>query len=255
MRKPTVRRLLPALFAAVLAPGLTATPAEAQTPPELDHFKCYRTTFTPPNVFVGLLDQFDGFGAAPQDLFIRFPVKFCTPVEKTTPDGVITPIKDINAHLEMFIAAPDRLEPTRRVVVRNQFGTQWLLTYGPELLAVPSAKNDQPPPGTLDHYKCYRTYGASKRIVLKLRDQFQDGTTATVLRPRDFCNPVEKTHNGEQTKVNNPHAHLLCYTIATTAFDGRALARNQFGLADLPLGTPDMLCVPSEKLRFSIVTP
>jgi len=254
MRKLTLRQCLPGLLGTVLVLCLTPALAEAQT----DHFKCYRTTAEPPDVVVGLHDQFDPAGVAPDKTFVRFPVKFCNPVEKTTPDGVVTPIKDINAHLEMFITAPGRLEPTRRVVVRNQFGRQRILTYGPELLAVPSAKDSQPPPENLDHFKCYRTYGRPKNVVLTLSDQFQQDTTATLLRPIEFCNPVEKTHDGVTTPIKNPKAHLLCYTITpTTTFTGGARVLNQFnpnGLT-LPMATADMLCVPSEKLRVSIVTP
>jgi len=209
MSKPTVRQYLPGLSAAALVLSLAPALVQAQTPPVLDHFKCYRTTGAPPDVVVGLRDQFDVPGVAPDKTFVRFPVKFCNPVEKTTPDGVVTPITDRDAHLEMFITAPGRLEPTRRVVVRNQFGTQRLLTYGPELLAVPSAKNDQPPPENLDHFKCYRTYGRPKNIVLKLSDQFQQDTKATLLRPVEFCNPVEKTHGDVTTPIKNPKAHLL----------------------------------------------
>ena len=155
----------------------------------------------------------------------------------------------------MFVTAPGRLEPTRRVVVRNQFGTQWLLTYGPELLAVPSAKNNQPLSENLDHFKCYRTYGRPKNIPLKLDDQFQEGSPTTVLRPIEFCNPVEKTHGPVPIPIKNPKAHLLCYSMTPIAIDGHADVRNQFGGAALPLGAANMLCVPSEKLRFSIVTP
>jgi len=47
----------------------------------------------------------------------------------------------------------------------------------------------------------------------------------------------------------------LCYGITPTAFEGQALVRNQFGGGPMLMATADMLCVPTEKLRFSIVTP
>ena len=253
-----IRRCWPGLLGAVLALCLAPVVLEAQVPPELDHFKCYRTTFDPPNVVVGLRDQFDLAGAAGDTAFVRFPVKFCNPVQKTTPDGVITPINDKDAHLEMFITAPGRLEPTRRLVVRNQFGTQRLLTYGPELLAVPSAKDEQPFPENLDHFKCYRTYGRPKNVPLRLSDQFQDDVTATLLRPVQFCNPVEKTHGTVVTPIKNPKAHLLCYTITPTTFGPQPhRVRNQFypnGVTQA-MATADMLCVPTEKRKVEIVTP
>jgi hypothetical protein len=255
MSKPTARQCLSRLFGALLALCLAPALVEAQRAPVLDHFKCYRTTGEPPNVEVLLRDQFDDPAAAPDKTFVRFPVKFCNPVQKTTADGTVTEITDINAHLEMFITAPGRLEPPRKLVVRNQFGIQQLTTYGPELLAVPSAKNTQPPPENLDHFKCYRASGRSKKVELKLTDQFQEGAPATLLRPIEFCNPVEKTHGTVTTKIKHPRAHLLCYQITTTTFQGDALVRNQFSGGPLPLATADMLCVPSQKLRFSVVTP
>ena len=255
MRKPTLRRCLPGMLGAALALGLAPARAHAQAAPTLDHFKCYRTTGESPSATVFLRDQFDIAGVAPDKTFVWVPVKFCNPVKKTTPDGVVTPITDFNAHLEMFVIAPGRIEPPRRVVARNQFGVQRLITYGSELLAVPSAKNGQPEPENLDHFKCYRTYGRPKKIPLRLGDQFQEEATATLLRPRAFCNPVEKTHGDVTTPIKNPKAHLLCYDISSPTFTGEARVQNQFfpNGVTLPMATADMLCVPSEKLRFSII--
>jgi hypothetical protein len=73
MNKPTVSQCLPGLLGAVLAVSLAPTLVEAQAPPVLDHFKCYRTTATPPDVVVGLRDQFDIAGVAPDKTFVRFP--------------------------------------------------------------------------------------------------------------------------------------------------------------------------------------
>src|SRR6267143_1611148 len=75
MSKPTVRQYLPGLSAAALVLSLAPALVQAQTPPVLDHFKCYRTTGAPPDVVVGLRDQFDVPGVAPDKTFVRFPVK------------------------------------------------------------------------------------------------------------------------------------------------------------------------------------
>src|SRR2546428_647019 len=162
MSKPILRQCLPGLLGAVLALCLVPALAEAQTAPVLDHFKCYRTTGQPPDVTVLLHDQFDPAGVPPDPTFVRWPVKFCLPVAKTTP---------------------------------------------------------------------------------------------ALLRPIEFCNPVEKTHGDVTTPIKNPTAHLLCYTITQTTFQGDALVRNQFGGGPMPMATADMLCVPSQKLKFSIVVP
>ena len=123
MSKPTARQCLPRLFGALLALCLAPSLVEAQRAPALDHLKCYRTTGEPPDVTVLLRDQFDIPGVASDNAFVRWPVKFCNPVEKTTLDGAVTQITDKDAHLEMFITAPGRLEPPRKLLVWNQFGS------------------------------------------------------------------------------------------------------------------------------------
>ena len=147
------------------------------------------------------------------------------------------------------------------MLVKNQFGRQTLRAFSPEILAVPTAKNDQPPPApdSLDHFQCYRAYGASlttsfKKTVVKLKDQFHvDPDQVSVLRPVAFCNPVEKTHGGVVFPINHPDDHLVCYAITPTTLQLAITARNQFGGADLLIAGADILCVPSQKLKFSVI--
>jgi hypothetical protein len=161
MSTPRACRSLPALLAAGAAASLLPAVAGAQP---LDHFKCYRTTDPPPEAVVLLKDQFDNIPGVPPDAaIVRYPVRFCTPVEKTDASGVTTPIQNPDAHLQLYLTGPSRLEPNRRVVIRNQFGRQSLITYSPELLAVPTAKNTQGFPDTLDHFKCYARRDSSGR--------------------------------------------------------------------------------------------
>jgi hypothetical protein len=89
---------------------------------------------------------------------------------------------------------------------------------------------------------------------VKLRDQFApDGVEVGVLAPFEFCNPVEKKHGDVTTPIQNPKAHLACYSITPLPIQAAALTRNQFGSAQQPIGAADLLCVPSEKLRFAVV--
>jgi hypothetical protein len=256
MRTQLLRRcLLPGVLAAALSPAL----ALAQT---LDHFECYRTTAQPPNVTVLLQDQFTVPGLpAALPFVVLNPVRFCNPVEKTDAAGVVTPITNPDGHLELYLTGPTVLKPSWNVIVKNQFGRQTLRAFSPEILAVPSAKNDQPPPppDSLDHFQCYRAYGPSltnffKKTVVQLKDQFHtEPETVTLRRPIAFCNPVEKRHDTIVTPTNHPNDHLVCYSFAATTFTGGALVRNQFGGVPLPLGGADILCVPSQKLRFSVI--
>jgi hypothetical protein len=255
------RMPVPSLLLGALV-GLAPSVVHAQTAPTLDHFECYRTTAQPPNVTVLLKDQFVVPGIPPALPFVVLnPVRFCNPVEKTTSAGVVTPITNPDGHLELFLTGPAALKPSWKVLVKNQFGRQTLRAFSPEILAVPTAKNDQPPPvpGSLDHFQCYRAYGASltsrvKQTTVQLRDQFHtDPETVKLLRPVAFCNPVEKTHDGVVTPIAHPDDHLVCYAFAPTTFTGGALARNQFGSGPIPLAGADILCVPSQKLKFSVI--
>jgi hypothetical protein len=241
--------------AAAIVVGLAPAPARAQALPPLDHFWCYGIADQSPNAQVRLRDQFDVAGAAGQPFVVRNPLRFCNPVEKTTAAGAVFPINDPGGHLKLYLIPPSHVEPVRTVKVRNQFGrTQTLNTFDPLLLAVPSQKNDEPPPADhLDHFKCYRAYGrAPLNRVVRLRDQFQQATV-TIQRPVLHCNPVEKLHGTIVTPIKRPAEHLVCYyvTRASLPNDRPFLARNQFGVEELSTTTADILCVPSRKLGFT----
>jgi hypothetical protein len=255
------RMLVPSLLLGALV-GFVPSVVHAQTAPTLDHFECYRTTGPAPNVTVLLKDQFQVPGIPPALPFVVLnPVRFCNPVAKTNSAGVTTPITNLDGHLELYLTGPTALKPSWKVLVKNQFGRQTIRAFSPEILAVPTAKNEQAPPApdSLDHFQCYRAYGSSlstsfKQTVVKLSDQFHpDPETVTLLRPIAFCNPVEKTHGIVVTPINHPDDHLVCYTFAPTTFQKGITTRNQFGGADLPLAGADILCVPSQKLRFSVI--
>jgi len=76
-----------------------------------------------------------------------------------------------------------------------------------------------------------------------LDDQFST-TNTTVLKPRHFCNPVEK--NGEG--ISDPTAHMMCYKIKEPKFQRQeVVVENQFGQQTLTVLRPYSLCVPAEK--------
>jgi hypothetical protein len=84
-----------------------------------------------------------------------------------------------------------------------------------------------------------------------------------VLQPILFCNPVQKTvpnpnptswpPSSTITPITNPIAHLACYATTRRPFQSTLLYDNQFApqLALLQVSTPDILCVPSFKLRWA----
>jgi hypothetical protein len=230
----------------------------------LDHFDCYLAEGPHLQRTVFLRDQFELPGTPDErsnDLRI---FRFCNPVQKTTPDGRITPIVHPADHLTMYVLSP---QPgiARVVTVRNQFGDQTLHTGPAVILAVPTGKallpTPAPPPipRDLDHFKCYTASGKNLNRPLLLKDQFISGLT-TARQPFLFCNPVQKTTQNPAggttvTPITNPTAHLVCYITTPRSFRAIVQINNQFGLSQLPVFNADILCVPSLKLRWSVVQP
>jgi hypothetical protein len=157
--------------------------------------------------------------------------------------------------MALYLSAPTDLAPTRRLTVRNQFGRQRINTYSPIILGVPSQKNDEGVSNNTDHYKCYSASGRKLDRPVRLRDQFTAANPqpALVLRPRLFCNPTEKHHGDAVTPVRNQELHLLCYTMETPDISAEARVANQFEDDLFNLSRPDLLCVPTAKLRVSLV--
>jgi hypothetical protein len=223
----------------------------------LDHFKCY---FIPEQTLLAqealtLQDQFD----IPNQVFERVrdlrPIRLCNPVAKIH-RNTVTPIANPKAHLMLFHIDPQPIVP-RDVLVRNQFGRQTLAVRDAQVLAVPTAKTlatEQPPteiPSGLDHFKCYSAAGKRVKDGVTLRDQFHT-ETVRVLDPIAFCNPTRKIHNAVATGVQNAPAHLTCYTITPSPFGGASVnVLNQFGGAQIRVLRADVLCVPSQKLKWS----
>ncbi len=226
--------------------GIGAPPLESRRSPGLDHFKCYPAEADHEvGVEVGLTDQF-GSGRAK---VIRAD-RFCNPVEKIHDDRK-TPIRDPDAHLELYRIESDTEPQPRQVHISNQFGKeQRIVARRAVLLAVPTQKiepgNHSPPKG-LDHLQCYEAEGEHVSASLALRDQFGFEPQVELLKPRLLCNPVEKIHHDQVTPALNPEDHLMCYGIEGTQLEASALVSNQFGKENLNLRPADLLCVPSRK--------
>ena len=242
---------------------LLSTPASAQLTFRLDHFKCYITTNPPIDAQVVLEDQFDRQMKTRENVLVRRVVRFCNPVEKVRLDTVppdVTPIIHPENHLKLYRIFTDDLDlaPTRKVLIQNQFGKKTIRTFHQEVLAVPTQKlapSPHPPPQDLDHFKCYRAYGAAINKFVTLRDQFHIEENVKVGYPFGFCNPTVKIHGGVTTPITNPDDHLVCYKITRKPFTGPVVGLNQFGQENLTVREADLLCVPSKKLRVSVQTP
>jgi hypothetical protein len=78
---------------------------------------------------------------------------------------------------------------------------------------------------------------------VSLSDQFGP-STATVLRPDRFCNPVNKNNEG----IDDPDAHLNCYRIREPRGPARdVIVNNQFGEHRLTTSRTHSLCIPAIK--------
>jgi hypothetical protein len=242
-RKTSLVVALLGLLGLLLA-GLVPT-AQAQ-PVRFDretHFRCYTISQqTPePAETVTLTDQFMG----PHTLTVDEPLEFCAPTSK---DGL--PILRPEEHLTMY-RAPAELTPHLTVSTEDQFGERTLEVVGARMLLVPTEKEELGFPTRLNHYWCYQAEGPRVSSRVTLDDQF--GTDLVrVERPKLFCNPVEKIHDGQRFRIVERKVHLTCYEIfapqrtTATTFS----ARNQFEQDMFTVTSFEFLCVPSEKKGF-----
>jgi hypothetical protein len=231
--------------------ALIATPLFAQVGPPLEHFQCYVVVrSTPhPDVMVGLLDQFED----PENVEVVRARRFCNPVGKFH-RGQFAPIQDDRQHLTFYATFPQGA-PLRIVRLSNQFNLPgqpqqvWRVREA-VALAVPTHKPPHAPPAGLDHYRCYAANGNPVFEGVGLIDQFVPFVGHFVLDPVLFCNPVQKTHAGVITPVQNPDVHLACYSMTRVPFERTQEIRNQFLPQTFALGPPDTLCVPTRKIAW-----
>jgi hypothetical protein len=209
----------------------------------LDHFKCYLAQDpTPWNQQVGLRDQFTSLTTN-----VLNAVRFCNPTRKFH-GGVFTPVKDADAHLTLYRLNPLPAPIQRQIIVGNQFGTaQTWDVSGPFWLAAPTHKQGhQQGPQNLDHFLCYRAAGPAINQQAWLQDEFV-AEVVGVLSPVMFCNPAEKLHNDVVTPIEHPDEHLACYQIQGQPGNRNRFIRNQFGVEQISITNPNMLCAPSRK--------
>jgi hypothetical protein len=234
-----------AAAAAVLA-VFAPLSALAQNPPglgTLDHYKVYTwqsPLFELPTV--GLRDQF--MSGSYQ---LRGPTFLSPPAQKNE-----EPVHDPRIHLQWYELLNPLPEPSRRVVVNNQFGESFLDVGQSRYLLVPTVKNEEQvpfpfPPLPLSHYKCYDAVGPYVVRTVTLVTQF--GTELVqVAKPRYLCNPVEKIHNGIVSPILNETDHLVCYDIfPPVPLNVTVSTQDQFGVRGGVVFENRWLCVPSLK--------
>jgi hypothetical protein len=222
--------------------------AFAQGQFQTDHFKCYLPDAATPITVapVGLVDQFGAWNTKVKNIW-----RFCNPTIKNH-NGQITPITNPDAHLAFHKTLPQPLVP-RQIKIRNQFGDQTIFTREARYIAVPTQKEPHGPAFNLDHFNCYVVSDAPPvNVTVGLSDQWF-ASTHKIGKPKLFCNPVQKTHNGVVTPITHPNDHLTCYMMKPVPFDKDVQLHNQFGNPVFSSKRADMLCVPTDKLAWQVV--
>jgi hypothetical protein len=255
----------------------------------LDHYLCYASSpvapataaFPQKPVAAWLQNQFGSLLGT-----VGSMQRHCNPVQKTTPDGSVTPINRENDHLACFSFTPNPGTQQPPIVnITNQFSPPGpagpvpvpLKLGAMQSLCLPSFKsltaaNVQPgAPDDLDHYSCYKVAyptGSKTKFVappVKLDDQFSkllvpvQSLSATVLVPQSLCLPTVKIIDPNPfvapptfKDLLDQNDHLLCFGVRITAplpftTPSSVFDSNQFGVGQVSIRAANQLCVPSLK--------
>jgi hypothetical protein len=208
---------------------------------------------------VNLFDQFQQ-----RKVEISRAEQFCNPVEVTTiidDQVVIFPIIDPAARLTCYTVRRPAAVVKPRVISTDQFGEELELNVlrRRTQLCVPSEEIGEPSDlalvlaTSLDHFELYKTRTKSgtrrfERREVDLVDPFLGlDETVELKKPVRLGVPTNKNNEG----INNPSAHLTCYSLRAPKFDKQDVeVENQFSEGDpfrLTVKKPNMLCVPSYK--------
>ncbi len=224
---------------------LCAAVAVAQpTLPYENHYKLYRTSTITVVKPVTLVDQF----LTPITVTDFVLERFANPAEKRHTDGAIYPI--INPIIHQLWWRINVPQPARTIIGIDQFGINPWTLFDAMYLVNPALKNvpvPPPLPPVWNHYLCYRAQGPTLGRPVIVIDQF-GGTDVVVLYGKMFCNPVEKSADGNIYPIIDPVAHLACYQIQdATPFTRNVTAVDQFGYWQLQTFESDCFCVPALK--------
>ena len=248
----SLTKLIGILVAVVVSFAITTPVWAGPTPPPLraDHYLRY-DNFLPQAVSftVSASDQFNA-GAS---LVLDSLDFMSTPVDKSG-EGIQRP----DEHMAWYNISSDNSnpQPPRTATIINQFGTvDWTLGDS-RYLMVPSIKNATGAlSGVGNHWKCYDGIPVNPPpfAFINLEDQFGPQTVIPLEAPGTLlCNPVDKDGEG----IPMPQEHLACYPLGFPEPVNQLVALdNQFGtFINVVAGTPDLFCLPSQKL-FATPTP
>lgn len=208
---------------------------------KLDYFKLYDIENREGAIDVWLKGQFD---KKEQRMGVRILDRFANPVSKNG-----EPLYDKNAHLALYRGIVPA-EPTRSVVLENQFGAFEVVIGACVGMLVPTEKVEKGSafPKGLDHFKVYRVLHADKvpDKVVGLKDQF--GSDEVKLGPPvTLAVPVAKRVGDKKYPIQNERAHLLIFPIDARDIQKTIKIQNQFArgprvlvVRSLGLGVPSV---------------
>lgn len=232
-------------FVLIVCLLLVTTILSGQT--KLNHFKVYAAKGEFKQISVSLRDQFSR--QIKKAIVAGIPY-FANPVNKNG-EGIPNP----NAHLTWYTIKIDEPLIKRVVVIENQFGKQKLILGKALYLLVPTEKIEPNSlfPCEFNHFICYEVLEGDFKTDVKLKDQFNESPILFFVgKPRYFCNPVSKNMG----KIYDPNYHLVCYDIVSPAEGPKSRTiniKNQFGDNRLTLQKGTLLCVPSQKIEWSVI--
>ena len=101
---------------------------------------------------------------------------------------------------------------------------------------------------TFSHFECYQAkFQGQFSATVELTDQFQQFQTG-IGAPQLFCTPVtKKVISGPHMVAPPPANHLTCYAIQGPTIQQTRSFANQFLKGQVQVGTPTLLCVPTNK--------
>lgn len=212
---------------------------------KLDYFKFYDVYNYRVDYRVALHGQFDEEPEQAELLLLSY---FGNPVSKNQ-----EPIYNRNAHLTWYQLYQPIPEPTRTVVIKNQFGQQEIVIGRPFALLAPALKQERGSqfPVKLDHFKLYKVLeGQPVDQSVALQDQFSSDEVR-IICPIAFGVPVKKQYQEHEAPLYNPDAHLLIYRITPRSVQQARPVRDQFGKRFLSFLRSVALAVPSVKLEWN----
>jgi len=115
-------------------------------------------------------------------------------------------------------------------------------------VTAPTTAEAAMPEVAFSHFECYQaTFKGQFGASVELTDQFQQFNTG-VGAPELFCTPVtKKVISGPHHRVPKPPDHLTCYAIQGPTIQQTRTYTNQFVSNSVTVGTPSLLCVPTNK--------